>query len=185
MKLTEKHEHTIANGMRVAAEEYGKHAEEMRKENPQLHERTIAQFERQQREALAIALHIDEYGLLDINQPNPICICKMSPDGHNAPNQEQFLLEHRCPKHGEKAQPNVWGRHKELELYIDVRTYRILAGEAPDGKDISNFIEEHWQAALKTFWARWVPSPPYNVPPTPQEQTIFYNGYKAGASGEH
>jgi hypothetical protein len=48
------------------------------------------------------------------------------PPGHNLPNREEYALDHRCPLHGEKAQPAVWGRHKELELFVAVRTWEIL-----------------------------------------------------------
>lgn len=56
------------------------------------------------------------------------CICKMGP-GHNYPNQENYVIDHRCPLHGEHAQPQVWGRHKELELVIKVPVYNILKRE--------------------------------------------------------
>lgn len=55
----------------------------------------------------------------------PNCICTMGP-GHTFPNREQYMLDHRCPVHGEKMMPNVWGRHTELVLVIDVRTFDIL-----------------------------------------------------------
>jgi hypothetical protein len=48
------------------------------------------------------------------------------PPGHGYANQENYLLDHRCPVHGEKAEPAVWGRHKEMELLVPVRTWRIL-----------------------------------------------------------
>jgi hypothetical protein len=54
------------------------------------------------------------------------CICKMGP-GHTYPNQLEYVIDHRCPKHGEKAQPAVWGRHKELELVVTVDQYNALA----------------------------------------------------------
>ena len=53
------------------------------------------------------------------------CICRMPP-GHGYPNQENYLLDHRCPLHGEKAEPAVWGRHTEMELLVAARTWRIL-----------------------------------------------------------
>lgn len=28
------------------------------------------------------------------------------------------ILDHRCPHHGEKAQPKLWGRHKEKTLQV-------------------------------------------------------------------
>lgn len=36
------------------------------------------------------------------------------------------LLDHRCPEHGEKAQPRVWGRHKELELEVTAWQWQTL-----------------------------------------------------------
>lgn len=29
-----------------------------------------------------------------------------------------LILDHRCPQHGEKAQPALWGRHKDKELLV-------------------------------------------------------------------
>lgn len=52
------------------------------------------------------------------------CICRSRPD-RNRKHPDGFLfdtlnsaLDHRCPKHGEKAQPALWGRHKDLELIV-------------------------------------------------------------------
>lgn len=59
------------------------------------------------------------------------CICKASPswrwrncfrmiEDPRAPGGRfdtfNVILDHRCPLHGEKAQPGLWGRHKEKEL---------------------------------------------------------------------
>lgn len=50
------------------------------------------------------------------------CICKLRPDRDrnrgDVPDEMNSLLDHRCPLHGEKAQPALWGRHKELELLV-------------------------------------------------------------------
>lgn len=57
-----------------------------------------------------------------------VCICKQSPD-HVAATAAKWqckfeaanlnmMLDHRCPHHGEKAQPILWGRHKEKELLV-------------------------------------------------------------------
>ena len=56
------------------------------------------------------------------------CICGISPE-HVAKQAERFqcnfalaglnmILDHRCPHHGEKAQPAVWGRYKEKQLVV-------------------------------------------------------------------
>lgn len=57
------------------------------------------------------------------------CICRMGP-GHTFPNRENYLLDHRCPQHGEKAQPAVWGRHKDLELIVTIAQYEALVAPA-------------------------------------------------------
>ncbi len=59
---------------------------------------------------------------------NMNCICTMGP-GHSYPNREVYIIDHRCPLHGERAQPMVWGRHKELVLSIEVTTYDTLKRE--------------------------------------------------------
>lgn len=54
------------------------------------------------------------------------CICPMPP-GHEYPNQSEYAIDHRCPLHGEATLPRVWGRHKELQLRLNVQVYKILA----------------------------------------------------------
>lgn len=56
---------------------------------------------------------------------DPDCICLMGP-GHEYPNQEYYVIDHRCAVHGEKKLPQVWGRHKDLALKIDRQIYDIL-----------------------------------------------------------
>ena len=51
------------------------------------------------------------------------CICKSAPDRNRYRNGTlvddlNSNLDHRCPHHGETAQPAIWGRHKELTLYV-------------------------------------------------------------------
>lgn len=51
------------------------------------------------------------------------CICRMRPDRERAhdgypADKLNSIVDHRCPLHGEKAQPNLWGRHKDLELVV-------------------------------------------------------------------
>lgn len=38
-----------------------------------------------------------------------------------------MLLDHRCPVHGEKAQPAVWGRHKDFELSVTFKQWESLS----------------------------------------------------------
>lgn len=58
-----------------------------------------------------------------------VCICKVSPairwrEAHRmiedprASRHSDLFIDHRCPHHGEKAQPALWGRHKEKELQV-------------------------------------------------------------------
>lgn len=80
--------------------------------------------------AKAIDAHITERlrGLAPGEAGTGACICKISPEAfvrHCDHLQESpkvargvMSLDHRCPHHGEKAQPVVWGRHKEKELCV-------------------------------------------------------------------
>lgn len=69
------------------------------------------------------------------------CICPASPEARErgailsgetweTASKSHFpvtaLLDHRCPKHGEKAQPELWGRHKELELHVTYAQWKSL-----------------------------------------------------------
>lgn len=57
------------------------------------------------------------------------CICDQSPETLRRTCEERWfepfgttranmILDHRCPKHGEKAQPALWGRHKVKTLSV-------------------------------------------------------------------
>lgn len=56
------------------------------------------------------------------------CVCRASPaarwrEGVRCIEDPRLarvhiLLDHRCPHHGEVAQPVLWGRHKEKELQV-------------------------------------------------------------------
>lgn len=64
------------------------------------------------------------------------CICPQSPEQVRrmaALWHETFetvklniLLDHRCPHHGEKAQPALWGRHKEKVLEVKAAEWLSL-----------------------------------------------------------
>lgn len=70
-----------------------------------------------------------------------VCICKASPEEREAnsvrmgttwavDSKSRFAtsacLDHRCPIHGEKAQPALWGRHKEKELFVTYAQWTSL-----------------------------------------------------------
>lgn len=51
------------------------------------------------------------------------CICSMPPDRERTRNghvvdELNSVVDHRCPVHGERAQPALWGRHKDLRLIV-------------------------------------------------------------------
>ena len=64
------------------------------------------------------------------------CICGVSPERLQATADRAgctmdsygstMILDHRCPHHGEKAQPAVWGRHKEKELIVTPSQWKSL-----------------------------------------------------------
>lgn len=79
--------------------------------------------------------------LIPIGKPGTgACICPASPE-HRLREMERMgealstryhrhndaVLDHRCPKHGEKAQPAVWGRHKELQLGVTFKEWESLS----------------------------------------------------------
>lgn len=96
---------------------------------------------------------------------NGECICQISPE-HSQRTMERMLewpkqrftknndmlFDHRCPAHGEKAQPAVWGRHKELHLSVSWRVWESVGisyeGEAvtdpqhPDDEGVDLFADE-------------------------------------------
>jgi hypothetical protein len=73
------------------------------------------------------------------------CVCQWSPEkarAHCAHLKETFeayegnlILDHRCDKHGEKAQPKLWGRNKTLELHVTSRQWLALGVEYDDATD--------------------------------------------------
>lgn len=54
-----------------------------------------------------------------------VCVCRMPPN-HDWPNKKLLILDHRCKWHGEQAQPDVWGRHKELALEVERKVWDSL-----------------------------------------------------------
>jgi hypothetical protein len=58
------------------------------------------------------------------------CICKMRPDRdrHRQGYTDDLnsVVDHRCPWHGEKAQPKLWGRHSIKELMVTPEQWRSL-----------------------------------------------------------
>jgi len=56
------------------------------------------------------------------------CICRRNPKSLLADcerwmelpaiTKSVMVFDHRCPEHGERAQPRLWGRHKEKELTV-------------------------------------------------------------------
>jgi hypothetical protein len=75
---------------------------------------------------------------------NGKCICRASPEERQkhaermgttlaamGTNITNILLDHRCPHHGEKAQPAIWGRHKEKELLVTPAQWLSLGVTRP------------------------------------------------------
>lgn len=65
-----------------------------------------------------------------------VCICRMRPDRDRTRNgllvdDLNSVLDHRCPSHGEKAQPALWGRHKDLELIVTPAQWESLGVDIP------------------------------------------------------
>ena len=84
---------------------------------------------------------------VDLDAPmagNGKCVCTQSPERVRktaAAWGEPFstvnlnlVLDHRCPKHGEAAQPKLWGRHKTLELVVTPAVWESL-GVTYEGDD--------------------------------------------------
>lgn len=88
---------------------------------------------------------------MNTHDDKPGCICSWPPEKkyqHDAhmlslqglpPTEENLrtafaaggsmTLDHRCKHHGEKAQPALWGRHKELHLLVKGQEWLALASE--------------------------------------------------------
>lgn len=77
---------------------------------------------------------------MKIEGPKPLgaCICLTTPEQASAanlrmmtsskdPHGAKAMLDHRCPHHGEKAQPALWGRHKELVLMVLMHEWESLS----------------------------------------------------------
>lgn len=61
------------------------------------------------------------------------CVCpyppgwwEKGPEGTLGGHGYNMELDHRCPCHGEKAQPAVWGRHKDLTLAVSQTVWNSL-----------------------------------------------------------
>lgn len=70
------------------------------------------------------------------------CICQHSPkmmkrqaELWHEPFEQlkgNMVLDHRCPFHGQEAQPKLWGRHKTLELSVSPAQWISLGVEYPE-----------------------------------------------------
>jgi hypothetical protein len=70
-----------------------------------------------------------------------VCVCKSSPEERQKHAERMgftlaamgmnMVLDHRCPHHGEKAQPALWGRHKEKELVVTPAQWLSLGVTRP------------------------------------------------------
>jgi hypothetical protein len=76
-----------------------------------------------------------------VSDDKPKCgVCAVTPEQakqmHEANPSDRFpvrmLLDHRCPIHGEKAQPNVWGRHKDMILKVSLGEWEVLSTKKED-----------------------------------------------------
>ena len=92
-------------------------------------EQRIAELEKQMTQAMQVGYRA----------PGP-CFCPASPAARQThmermrewPDQRfneswELILDHRCPEHGERAQPRVWGRHRELVLRVNFRVWESLS----------------------------------------------------------
>lgn len=67
------------------------------------------------------------------------CICQWPPEKARVHCEQTYqafevyggalILEHRCDKHGERAQPKLWGRNKTLELHVTPKQWLALGVE--------------------------------------------------------
>lgn len=75
------------------------------------------------------------------------CICKASPESTRKSAERSgctlveyginLCIDHRCPHHGEKAQPAVWGRFKDKELFVTPRQWESLGVTYPTTTQIA------------------------------------------------
>lgn len=90
----------------------------------------------------AFAMRIDALKLHFSGKPGSgACICPRSPESlkrdcdawHETLDATKACIQvdHRCPWHGEKAQPKLWGRHKDKVLVVTGREWLSLGVEYP------------------------------------------------------
>jgi putative sterol carrier protein len=143
---TDSEESTIVNGMRSAAEHYKEIAASWRddsiaSEMPKAErERLAVQFDGQEADALRLAEKVETVGITP-REGTGACICRQSPATVREAAkhfsmafelmERDMRLDHRCSHHGEKAQPALWGRHKELELSVTPAQWLSLGVEHP------------------------------------------------------
>lgn len=83
------------------------------------------------------------------------CICAASPEYQEIASKRmgftdwvrhggKAILDHRCPKHGEAAQPRIWGRHKERTLPVTAVQWRSLGVTYPEKPVITDYQEERF-----------------------------------------
>lgn len=53
-------------------------------------------------------------------------------------------LDHRCPEHGERAQPRLWGRHKTLVLEVSAKEWNSLGVTYPEKPVVTDYQEERF-----------------------------------------
>lgn len=64
------------------------------------------------------------------------CFCRVSPEYLQQRAEKlqctllaldmNLIIDHRCPEHGEKAQPALWGRHTDKELVVTASQWLSL-----------------------------------------------------------
>jgi hypothetical protein len=99
---------------------------------------------------------------------NAKCICTVSPETFRLNCERMYLtpeasnmnllLDHRCPHHGEKAQPKLWGRHKELELAVPWADWASLGIEPEEGWKKIDFSDPNLPKAGSIIQVRIVPN---------------------------
>lgn len=88
----------------------------------------VAALERANIELEALTLNLQAIASYVGTPGTGACICDASPERIQAYAQRiqtnfdicgvDLNLDHRCPHHGEKAQPMLWGRHKDKKLTV-------------------------------------------------------------------